>query len=131
MMFLNRAVVVYAAVLSLCLSGCFAHVQHLPKADPAKPSFPPLAHDADTLIGVALSGGGSRAAYFGAAGLEALAHLRTSQGPSLLEQIAYLSSVSGGSVASSYFATQKPSAGVPVLNRDGSLTPEYGRFLVK
>ena len=60
------------------------------------------------LVGVALSGGGSRAALFGAAGLEALARVRAPGGASVLEQVAYLSSVSGGSVAASYYASQKP-----------------------
>ena len=116
-------------LLPLCVTGCFAHVQRLPKADPSVPSFPPLSEDRDTLVGVALSGGGSRAAYFGASALEALAKILPEPGqPSLLEQVTYLSSVSGGSVASSYFATQKPKVGVAMLNQDGSLTPAYGRF---
>ncbi|MBA3564981.1 MAG: patatin-like phospholipase family protein [Gammaproteobacteria bacterium] len=110
------------------LAGC-AHVQRLPKADPTVPSFPPLSRESDTLIGVALSGGGSRAAYFAAAGLEALASLRPAPGQrSLLEQVSYVSSVSGGSVASSYFATQKPPADIAVLNPDGSLSPAYRDF---
>src|SRR5687768_15763849 len=113
----------------LLVGGCFAHVQPLPMADRDTPRFPPLRTDAPTVIGIALSGGGSRAAYFGAAGLEALAQLRAAPGqPSLLEQTSYLSSVSGGSVASSYFATHKPNAEIPVLTADGFLTPAYRRF---
>lgn len=115
--------------LPLLCVGCFAHVQPLPRADPNSPSFPPLPSRTDTVIGIALSGGGSRAAYFGAAGLEALAHVQIASGqPSLLEQASYLSSVSGGSVASSYFVTHKPKTGVAVLNAQGSLTPAYQRF---
>lgn len=116
-------------VLPFMFAGCFAHVQPLPRTDPAQPSFQPLPDHTKTLVGIALSGGGSRAAYFGAAGLEALAQVRLAPGESsLLEQVSYLSSVSGGSVASSYFATRKPEAGVPVLNPDGSLTPTYRHF---
>lgn len=115
--------------LPLLCVGCFAHVQPLPRADPNSPSFPPLPSRTDTVIGIALSGGGSRAAYFGASGLEALAHVQIASGqPSLLEQASYLSSVSGGSVASSYFVTHKPKTGVAVLNAQGSLTPAYQRF---
>src|SRR5438067_5758975 len=115
--------------LLLLLVGCFPHVQHLPKTSPDATLFPPLPDRSLTLVGIALSGGGSRAAYFGAAGLEALAPLRTGpDAPSILEQVSYISSVSGGSVASSYYATQKPPAAVPVLNPDGALTMEYQNF---
>ena len=50
----------------------------------------------DLHVGVALSGGGSRAALFGSAGLEALAGLRLPDGSSFLEHVTHLSSVSGG-----------------------------------
>lgn len=52
----------------------------------------------DRMIGLALSGGGSRAAVFAAAILAALAE----QG--LTERITHISSVSGGGFAASYFA---------------------------
>ncbi|MEP6886719.1 MAG: patatin-like phospholipase family protein [Nitrospirales bacterium] len=121
-----------AIFLPLLFVGCFAHIQTLPKADRDSPSFPPLPSHTDTVIGIALSGGGSRAAYFGAAGLEALAHVRIAPGqPSVLEQASYLSSVSGGSVASSYFATHKPKADVAALDAHGSLTPAYQRFFAQ
>src|SRR5262245_51644726 len=48
----------------------------------------------DVLVGVALSGGGSRAALFGASGLEALARLHAPGGGSVLERVNYMSSVS-------------------------------------
>ena len=111
------------------LTGCFAHVEHLPKADPRVPSFQPLPQRSPLLVGIALSGGGSRAAYFGAAGLEALAYIRQgSDQPSLLEQVSHISSVSGGSLASSYYVTHKPPSDVRVLTPNGSLTPEYRSF---
>ena len=87
------------------------------------------ATDHDVLIGLAVSGGGSRAALFAAGALEALAKIRT--GPdqrSLLEQVSYVSSVSGGSMASSYFVARKPGRTVPMLTRDGALTEEYQNF---
>lgn len=49
-------------------------------------------------VGLALSGGGARAAAFAAAGMQAL-HDR-----GLLEQVTHVSSVSGGGFAASYFA---------------------------
>ena len=86
----------------------------------------------DTLIGVAISGGGSRAALFGAAGLEALAKVQV--GPpahSLLEDVSMISSVSGGSMATSYFAAVKPRKDVPILTASGELSTEYQTFFAQ
>jgi predicted acylesterase/phospholipase RssA len=108
----------------MLLTGCLAHVEHLPPADPTgAESYFSQARDPEVIVGVALAGGGSRAALFAAGGLKALAELRV--GPtqrSLLEQVTYLSSVSGGSLAASYFATQKPPRTTPVLTPAGSFT---------
>lgn len=82
----------------------------------------------DVLVGVALSGGGSRAALFGASGLEALAGVRTPEGKSLLESVAHVSSVSGGSLAASSYVQSKPPASVPVLDAQGAISPEYKAF---
>ena len=85
--------------------------------------------DRDVLIGLAVSGGGSRAALFAAGAFEALAKIRVgSEQRSLLEQVSYISSVSGGSMASSYFVLRKPVQAVPILTRDGALTEEYQDF---
>jgi Patatin-like phospholipase len=89
------------------------------------------APDRDVLVGVALSGGGTRASLFGAAGLEALARLRAPGGGSVLERADYLSSVSGGSVAASYYVTQKPSRETAVLMPDGALTADYQAFFAR
>jgi hypothetical protein len=81
---------------ALVLTGCASAVAiHVPKAGPDTACVTP-APDWEVLVGVALSGGGSRAALFGAAGLEALGRLQAPGGGSVLEQVAYLSSVSGG-----------------------------------
>jgi predicted acylesterase/phospholipase RssA len=82
----------------------------------------------DVLVGVALSGGGSRAALFGAAGLEALAKLRTADGASAIDKISHVSSVSGGSIAAAYYALKKPGHDVKVLNADGTLSDAYRTF---
>lgn len=87
------------------------------------------APDRSVLIGLAVSGGGSRAALFAAGALEALGRIRV--GPeqqSLLEQVSYISSVSGGSMASGYFVVRKPVHTVPVLAPDGKMTQEYQEF---
>lgn len=61
---------------ALLLSGCATpYVERLARADGTEPCVL-AAPQRNVLVGVALSGGGSRAALFGAAGLEALAQLR-------------------------------------------------------
>jgi hypothetical protein len=79
-------------------------------------------------VGLAFSGGGSRAALFGAAGLEALSQVRAPNGASVLDQVSYLSSVSGGSLTASYYALHKPSRETAILGPDGSLTEDYRTF---
>ena len=114
---------------SVLLAGCASpRAFQVQRAPPGPlPCEVPLA-PRDTLVGVAMSGGGSRAALFGASSLEALAGVRTHDGKSVLDQVAYLSSVSGGSIAASYYVLKKPGREVPMLAPDGTLTPEYRRF---
>jgi len=120
-----------AGVVLLCaviLTGCASALAiRVPKAGPNTVCITP-APARDVLVGVALSGGGSRAAIFGAASLEALGRLRAPDGGSVLEQVTYLSSVSGGSVAATYYASQKPPRGTPVLTPEGALTDDYQAF---
>jgi predicted acylesterase/phospholipase RssA len=82
----------------------------------------------DVLVTVAMSGGGSRAALFGAAGLEALAQLSTGNGRSVLDQVGYVSAVSGGSIAASYYVLNKPPKEVSMLTAEGNLTGAYRVF---
>jgi Patatin-like phospholipase len=110
------------------LTGCASAVAvRLPRASSGMPCMAP-AEDRDVLVGVALSGGGTRAALFGSAGLEALGRVRLPDGHSLLEGVNYLSSVSGGSVAAAYYASKKPPRETSVLGPDGALTEEYRMF---
>ncbi|MGA6828374.1 patatin-like phospholipase family protein [Nitrospira sp. NS4] len=112
------------------LPGCVTSpVYTLPRPKPDQPTCVRPVKPAEMLIGVAISGGGSRAALFGAAGLEALAKLPV--GPpahSLIEDVSMISSVSGGSMATSYFASQKPPREVPVLTPAGDLSEDYRTF---
>jgi predicted acylesterase/phospholipase RssA len=62
---------------------------------------PPVTGEDERLVGIALSGGGSRASLFGAAGMEALWE------HGLLEGTDYISSVSGGSIAASYYSKKR------------------------
>ena len=116
---------------ALVLTGCASAVAvRLPPAGPDSACVTP-APDHEVLIGVALSGGGSRAALFGAAGLEALGRLPAPGGGAVLEQVTYLSSVSGGSVAATAYASQKPPRETPVLTPEGALTAEYETFFAE
>jgi hypothetical protein len=110
------------------LTGCASAVAiRLPRTTGAIPCMAPT-EARDVQVGVALSGGGTRAALFGSAGLEALGRVRLPDGHSLLERVNYMSTVSGGSVAGVYYATQKPLKETPVLGPDGALTREYQEF---
>jgi predicted acylesterase/phospholipase RssA len=116
--------------LTLALNGCFAKIYQLP-AHPDKntPVFAPLA-DQETLVGVAVSGGGSRAATFAAGVMEALADvriMREGKECSVLETVTHMSSVSGGSLATAYYAVKKPAKTEAVLAEQG-LTPTYQQF---
>ena len=53
-------------------------------------------------VGVAISGGGSRAANFGSAALESLDHL------GILKYVTHISSVSGGSLPTAYYGLYQP-----------------------
>jgi len=120
-----------AVVGLLCLvmlAGCASsHAYTVKRADPVVPCQT-AAPERDLLLGVALSGGGSRAALFGASGLEALARVRTPDGASLIEKISNVSSVSGGSIAATYYALKKPGRDVKVLDANGTLSGAYRTF---
>ena len=117
-----------ALVCALLAAGCASAIAlTAPKAGEELSCVRP-ASDTDLLLGVALSGGGSRAALFAAAGLEALGRVRLPGGGSLLEQVGYVSSVSGGSVAGAYYASHKPPHEISVLTPEGALSGDYQVF---
>jgi len=75
---------------ALVVTGCASAVAiRVPQAGPETACVAP-APAQEVLVGVALSGGGSRAALFGVAGLEALGRLPVPGGGLVLEQVAYL-----------------------------------------
>ncbi|BCA55726.1 hypothetical protein W02_28660 [Nitrospira sp. KM1] len=127
---MNDSPVVIGALLCLTLTGCFAKIHDLP-AQPkdAAALFAPL-EDQELLVGLAVSGGGSRAATFAAGALEALAETSVQQGAarrSVLETVSYMSSVSGGSLATAYYIANKPPRAEPMLTGEG-LSPRYREF---
>lgn len=121
---------VLSVSVSLVLAGCFAKIQQLPvQPENAEAFFAPLPEQ-DFMVGLAVSGGGSRAATFAAGALEALAEIPVRLGPvrrSVLETVSYMSSVSGGSLATAYYVTKKPPRSEPVLGDQG-LSPRYREF---
>lgn len=68
------------------------------RVSPASLPVDPARTEADPFVGLALSGGGARAAVFAAAGMKAL-HER-----GLLETVTHVSSVSGGGFPAAYLA---------------------------
>ena len=131
---LSRCAAVRVAALScalflVALSGCLsAPVYTLPTTPEPLPCLN-AAQSKDTVIGLAVSGGGSRAALFAAGAFEALARLKAGEekGP-LLEKVSYISSVSGGSLASAYYVIKKPARDVPMMDTRGELTEDYKKF---
>jgi len=117
----------------LTLSGCFAKIHTLPAhTGQQTPVFAPLP-DRETLLGLAVSGGGSRAATFAAGALEALANVRFMEGGqerSVLEAVTHMSSVSGGSLATAYYAVKKPAKTEPVFAGQ-ELSPVYRQFFAR
>jgi len=127
---MNKRLMLGVGLAALVICGCFAKVEVLPAVS-TPPVFPPLpAPESPTIVGLAVSGGGSRAATFAAGALEALGELRIKESGgerSLLERVQYMSSVSGGSLATAYYAALKPPKAAPVLG-DRGLSPAYQKF---
>ncbi len=119
------------ALVGVVLTGCFPKVEPLPPAAGAF-VFAPLPNpDLHLMVGVAISGGGSRAAVFAAGVLEALAKTKVKDSAgerSLLEKVQYMSSVSGGSLATAYYAALKPPKTEPVLGDHDGLSSKYQEF---
>ena len=114
--------------LPLFTTGCFPKIQNLPRLEHQSDFAAPT--DRDLLVGIAISGGGSRAATFASGALEALGAIGLKQDgktQSLLDQVGYVSSVSGGSLAAAYYAMRKPGREVAVLDGQ-NLSPAYQGF---
>lgn len=123
--FAINALLTMGLVAALFMSGCFAKVHYLSPHQTSSPVFAPLP-DPNVLVGLAVSGGGSRAATFAAGALEALAETRLKDSDhetSLLERVTHISSVSGGSLASAYYVVNKPLKDVPMLDARGLSHP--------
>jgi NTE family protein len=110
-----------AAALAVWLAGCSSWGSRDPTNQPLSGSAAeafatsrqdPTAGD-DVLVGLAFSGGGTRAAAFAHGVLQELDQtaVRTRRGThSLLDNVGFVSGVSGGSVAAAYFGLKKREA---------------------
>ena len=111
------------------LTGCLTAPVWTVKKVPDQPSCSTKSPNQENLVGLAISGGGSRAALFAAGAYEALGKVRV--GPeqqSILKQVSHISSVSGGSLASAYYILKKPKKDISILTPSGEYTPEYQEF---
>lgn len=79
----------------------------MPQASFEMRKRPDVKQHGNVLVLLALSGGGSRAAYFSARAMLALEKVPAPQGPPLnvLKEVDLISSVSGGSLAAAYYAS--------------------------
>lgn len=117
-----------AGITIVFLAGCAGLPIDLSENKPGESGFTAPPPD-ELLVGLAVSGGGSRAANFTVGVLEELAKVRLPSGRSLLDEIDYISSVSGGSLASAYYVLKKPGSSVATLTPEGRFTPAYATFV--
>jgi len=101
-----------ALLLTLLLAGCATSVFNPASNKPMTRDTPPgmgAPQDlvSENAIAISFSGGGLRAAAFAHGVLTALKDTKTPQG-SLADDITFLTSVSGGSLASAYFGLHGP-----------------------
>ena len=108
-----------AALLS-SLGGCAVDIENAPinvpmSPPPSEPApRPPSPRADETLaVGVAFSGGGTRAAAFSFGVLKQIAATEVpvqTGGPTLLDHLDFISGVSGGSITAAYFGYRGPDA---------------------
>lgn len=95
-------------VTTLAIAGSCASLPPRPINDAASPmpparQFTPPFHTGEDAIGLAFSGGGARAAAFSYGVLLGLAEARTPDGQSQIDNIAFITAVSGGTYTASWF----------------------------
>jgi predicted acylesterase/phospholipase RssA len=91
---------------------------------PTRRQYTPV-DDGNFIFAVAVSGGGSRAAVFSAAVMRELyKQVKLPDGRSIVDEIDYISSVSGGSLSMAYYCMNKP-------NVDSSHTDLYDKFFAE
>ncbi|WP_374351398.1 patatin-like phospholipase family protein [Chitinimonas sp.] len=98
--------------LMMVLGGCAISVGNVPRNQPAKnwqgKEVPPGARQpydtaGETTVALSFSGGGTRAAAFAFGALQGLDSLRGGNTQSLLDQLNFITAVSGGSMTAAYY----------------------------
>lgn len=104
-----------AGWLALVVAGCASRVENAPLNRPTSAAFAAETHSVNgddalksTIVGLAFSGGGTRASAFSFGVLRGLARIDTSGGGNYLEQVRFVSGVSGGSITAAYFGLRGP-----------------------
>lgn len=112
--------------LSLLLAACAGSPLNAPRNKPAvaEPVLrAPPTEVRDTVVALSFSGGGLRAAAFAYGVLEGLRERPSAAGRSLLDDVGFITSVSGGSLTAAYFGLHGPEGLTAfrdkVLLRDG------------
>jgi predicted acylesterase/phospholipase RssA len=101
------------ALACTALVSCNNAIHYAPDVSAFDVCRPAPRHDTgEMIVGLALSGGGSRSAVFAASALEALWE------HGLLADVSHVSGVSGGSIAAAYFVSRQPDCD---QGADGSL----------
>jgi NTE family protein len=107
--------------LCLFLAGCatFTGPANIPVAPNSNPMSPLATPEigGDTAVALAFSGGGTRAAAFAYGVLLGVRDAPTRSGRSYLDQVVFVSGVSGGSVAAAYFGLKGPAGFVDFRER--------------
>lgn len=96
-------------VAMLALAGCATPARNPINAPAAHNAAPaePLSLEGD-VIALAMSGGGARAAAFSLGVLQGLREMPAGDGRTLLDHVALVTSVSGGSITAGYFGQHGP-----------------------
>jgi len=99
----NRAAIVALALLLAACATAFNEPINTPlnKAEIPGAKLPNV--NGDTVLALAFSGGGTRAAAFAYGAMRGLDRLPTSRGGTYFDRVIFISGVSGGSVAAAYF----------------------------
>ena len=97
--------------MAALLGGCSIFPHNLARNHPAVNSSALAANAAhepsdvvgETAVALSFSGGGTRAAAFSFGALQALDSMRDAEGKSLLDDVSFITSVSGGSLTAAYY----------------------------
>lgn len=122
MNFVRFRVAVAAAMSMLALGGCasvYNQPLNAPTASPmpgfirpagAAEAIPARSISGDTVIGLAFSGGGTRAAAFAYGVFDRMAKYQTRRQGPLLDHVGLVSGVSGGAIMAAYYGLKGPAA---------------------